>query len=134
MDMLSTPRARFTFAPPTLAPVSRPKRTVFLVHSSLRAHSPVRTALQENGYHVIYAESVEAALRVWTELTVGVDLFLADISLGKDQGVERLVKLLQAENPRLRVLYANDLEEGAGLISAQSYPQQLVAVVENCLC
>lgn len=92
----------------------------------------MKAALLERGYEVIHAESVEAALAAWARLAVRVDLFLADIALGRDHGVEQLVQLLQAENPRMRVLYANDLETGCPL-AGQSYPRQLVAVVENCL-
>ena len=121
---------RFESTPPTLPPT---KKTVFLVHSAGHPTSAVKTALIERGYDVINAESPEAALRVWPRLTKPVDLFLADISLGKDQAAEQLVKLLQAENPRMRLLYANDLEEASGPILCQSYPKQLVAVVDNCL-
>jgi hypothetical protein len=82
---------------------------------------------------VIHAESVDAALRTWACLQASVDLFLADISLGKDQSIEQLVKLLQAENPRLRVLYANDLEVAIAPLTVPGYPTQLVRVVDNCL-
>ena len=95
--------------------------------------NPVKAALLERGYQVFDAESVEAALALWPKLTRPIHLFLADISLGKDEEVERLVKMLQAENPRLRVLYANDLEQPIGPVAALSYPRQLVSVVDHCL-
>lgn len=133
MELLSHHAARFTPVPAP-APISAPlaKRTIFLVQQSSRLGNPVKTALVEKGYEVIHAESVEGALRIWASLARRVDLFLADISLGRDQGVERLVKLLQAENPRMRVLYANDLD-ATGPVVMQTYPKQLVAVIENCL-
>ena len=109
------------------------KRTILLVHRSSKATPPIKTALQEKGYEVIHADCIEAALQIWAKLATRVDLFLADIALGRDAAVEQLVKLLQAENPRLRVLYANDLDCSAGSIGLQNYPHQLVTVVENCL-
>jgi CheY-like chemotaxis protein len=133
MAMLSSPMARFDAVRPTTVAAASVKKTVFLVHSCTRLQDPVKAALLERGYHVVHAESVEAALRTWARLAVSVDLFLADISLGKDQNIEQLVKLLQAENPRMRVLFANDLEEARGPIVAQCYPRQLVTVVDNCL-
>lgn len=136
MEMLSSQPgrfARFAAALPVAVPPARQNKTIFLVHSSCKPFSPVKAALQERGYQVIFAESVAAALRIWEKLATRVDLFLADISLGRDHSVEQLVKLLQAENPRLRVLYANDLEQAAVPMAAPVYPQQLVAVVDNCL-
>jgi ActR/RegA family two-component response regulator len=124
---------RFDAVRPTTVGAASIKKTVFLVHSCTRLQDPVKAALLERGYHVVHAESVEAALQIWARLTVSIDLFLADISLGKDQGIEQLVKLLQAENPRMRVLFANELEAAAGPIVAQCYPMQLVTVVDNCL-
>ena len=133
MAMLSSPMARLDAVQPATVAAASVKKTVFLVHSCTRLQDPVKAALLERGYQVIHAESVEAALRIWARLAVPVDLFLADISLGKDQSIEQLVKLLQAENPRMRVLFANDLEEARGPIVAPCYPRQLVTVVDNCL-
>jgi CheY-like chemotaxis protein len=133
MALLSNRTARFrAFVPP--APIApQANKTVFLVHGAGEPTSAVKAALVERGYHVVFAESAEAALHTWAQLAVPIDLFLADISLGKDQAIEQLVKLLQAENPRLRLLYANDLEQAGGPILSQSYPKQLVTVVDNCL-
>jgi CheY-like chemotaxis protein len=132
MEMLLPQTARFAAARPL--PVTPPsKKTIFFVQSCARVQNPVKAALVERGHQVIHAESVEAALRLWAKLAQPVHLFLADISLGKDQGIEQLVKLLQAENPRLRVLYANDLEHPIGPVAASSYPGQLVGVIDNCL-
>lgn len=106
-------------------------RTVFLFHSSSLL-TPVKAALEERGYRVIHAESIESAFGLWSKLTARIDLFLADISLGRDQEVEELVRLFQGENPRMRVLYANDLEETTRPVT-MSYSQQLAGIVENCL-
>jgi hypothetical protein len=133
MEMISTPTARLRLFRADPVPVAAVKRTVFLVHRLFPAQSPVKVALQERGYEVVHAESVEEAWRIWAKLAIPIHLFLADISLGRDQAVERLLKLLQAENPRMRILFANDLEQATDPIAAQSYPQQLLSVVENCL-
>ena len=117
-----------------MLPVAAATKTIFLVHSSSQAGSPVKAALQERGYQVIHAASIGEALTIWEKSAARIDLFLADISLGRDPGVEHFVQLLQAENTRMRVLYANDLEQTTGpLTLGLSYPKQLVAVVDNCL-
>jgi CheY-like chemotaxis protein len=109
-------------------------KTVFLVDKFPGPGSPIKAALEQRGYTVIHAGSVSEALRLWSRLSARVDLFLADISLGRDHSVEELVRLLQAENSRLRVLFANDLEQPAEtLLGPQGYPQQLVRIVDNCL-
>jgi CheY-like chemotaxis protein len=134
MDWLpSKTAARFAGARRAPATPARAEKTILLVQNSARAHNPVKAVLQERGYKIIHAESVEAALQVWAQLPIPVDLFLADLSLGKDQGVEQLVKLLQSENPRVRVLYANDLEPSPGMLITHSYPQQIATVVDSCL-
>ncbi len=132
MELLSRQTRRFPLASALPVPVSSGKKTIFLVHSSIQYSSPIKAALQDRGYAVVHADTAEAALQTWAKLSCRVDLFLADISLGKDQEVERLVKLLQAENPRMRVLYANDLEVTCPSM-AQTYFTQLAGVVENCL-
>lgn len=109
-------------------------KTVFLVDKFPGPGSPVKAALEQRGYTVVHAGSVSEALRLWSRLTARVDLFLADISLGRDPSIEQLVRLLRAGNPRLRVLFANDLEQPAGpLLAAHGYSQQLVGIVDNCL-
>lgn len=133
MELFSTQTARFKAPARIHVPESRPDKTIFLVHTEARPGSGVKAALQERGYQVIHADSVDAAHQTWAKLGNPVHLFLADITLGRDQSIERLVKLLQAENPRMRVLYANDLEQAPHLIGAPSYAQQLVSVVDNCL-
>ena len=133
MASLSNPAARFKSFESASAPLAPANKTVFLVHRAGEPISAIKAALVDRGYRVILAESAEAAFQTWTNRVGPVDLFLADISLGRDQAAEQLVKLLQTENPRLRVLYANDLEEAGGPILAQTYPRQLAAVVDNCL-
>jgi hypothetical protein len=134
MATSSSSRARFEAVAPAPFPAVPLNKTIFLVHSGGRVIDPVQAALLARGYRVVHAESVEAALRIWARLASAVDLFLADIHLGQDPRVEQLVKLLQAENPRMRVLYANDLEaEAHESIIAQRYSSQLVTVVDNCL-
>lgn len=116
------------------SPVSAAGKTIFLVHQSPSPGSPVKAALEERGYSVIHAASVSEALRLWVRFAGRVNLFLADISLGSDPRIEELVRSLQAKNPRMRVLLANDLEQPAGaLMVAQTYSQQLVSIVDNCL-
>lgn len=109
-------------------------KTIFLVHQAPSPGSPVKAALEERGYSVIHAASVSEALRLWVRFAGRVDLFLSDISLGSDPRIEELVRSLQAKNPRMRVLFANDLEQPAGaLMVPQTYSQQLVSIVNNCL-
>jgi PleD family two-component response regulator len=133
MEMLGSQRARFDTE--ATLPVARAtvRKNLFLVYNSARSESPLKGILLDRGYHVTHAETAEAALRIWAKMTNSVDLFLADTSVEKDPGIEQLLKLLQAENPRLRVLYVNDLEQPTSSLAAQSYSQQLAAVVDNCL-
>ena len=125
--------AQFTSSLPGTTPPGLQGKTIFLIHNSSQRSNPVQALLQERGYRVTLAESVAAALQIWSQLTGRVDLFLADISLGRDHSVEQLVKFLHAENPRMRVLYANDLEGDSSPIAVQRYAHQLVEVIDNCL-
>jgi ActR/RegA family two-component response regulator len=133
MELLSSPTPRFSPAPQTFAGVRSPKKTIFLVQNGTHLTNPICSALQENGYEVVHATSVEAGLQLWSELTQTIDLFVADMGLQKHAEVRRLVQVLQAENPRMRVLFVNDLEAIEGTSSMQLYPKQLVNVVQNCL-
>lgn len=134
MDLFSTPAlARRPAAHLTAAQLPRRSRTIFLIQRTHRPASAIGAALQARGHELIHADSVEGALRVWTKLSAPVHLFLADTALERDHRVEELVKMLSAENPRMRVLYANDLEQSANPIANASYAQQLATVVENCL-
>ncbi|MHC1769183.1 MAG: hypothetical protein AB9869_33695 [Verrucomicrobiia bacterium] len=114
--------------------VSVAGKTIFLVHQSPSPGSPLKAALEERGYSVIHGASVSEALRLWVRFAGRVHLFLADINLGSDPRIEELVRSLQARNPRMRVLFANDLEQPAGArMVPQAYSQQLVGIVDNCL-
>lgn len=129
MDILSrqpVPSAAIPAA--RIAPLAR-RKTIFYVQNGFRFACPIKGALEESGYDVIQAESLDAALAIWVRSVMSIDLFLADLSLQTDPGIERLAKLLQAENPRMRILYANGLDE----LGSQNYPSQLAQVVQNCL-
>ncbi len=105
-----------------------------MVHESPCPGSPVKAALESRGYSVIHAASISDAIRLWVRLARRVDLFLAEISLGSDPRIEELVRSLQAKNPRMRVLFANDLEQPVESLRVDpGYPEQLVRIVDNCL-
>ncbi len=134
MELLTNRTARFkaTLDVPTKAAATEAK-TIFLFQSNRRPTSPVKASLQEKGYRVIHVESIEAALRIWAKSITPIDLFVTDIRLQHAPGVQRLIQLFQAENSRLRVLYANDLEGPPGGVGAHEYPKQLIGMIEKSL-
>jgi len=133
MELRPNRTARFTATLDAPTPALAQAKTIFLFQSNRRPTSPVKAALQDKGYRVIHAESIDAAHRIWAKSITPIDLFVADIRLQHAPGVQRLIQLFQAENSRLRVLYANDLEGAPGGIGAHDYPKQLIDMIEKSL-
>jgi ligand-binding sensor domain-containing protein/signal transduction histidine kinase/CheY-like chemotaxis protein len=84
--------------------VKRGTETVLLVEDEPLVREIARSALGDQGYHVIEAEHGEAALRVARQYTGTIGLVLTDVVMPKMGGRE-LVEALKKERPAVRVLY-----------------------------
>jgi DNA-binding NtrC family response regulator len=107
-------------------------RTILLLDCGTAINQLMRMALRETGHTILEAPSVGAALQLWATRVEVIDLIVADITLERDEAVQRLLELARSENPRLRVLFVSG-PQGTPALPDAAYPKQLRTVVENCL-
>jgi two-component system cell cycle sensor histidine kinase/response regulator CckA len=128
-----------------LAPeASGGNETILLVEDEPILRALMRTVLQHYGYRVYTASSGVAALKVWAEHELEIDLLLTDMVMPDGLSGRDLAKKLQADDPNLRVIYSsgyslellsseNVLQEGFNFLPKPYTPTKLAAVVRNCL-
>jgi CheY-like chemotaxis protein len=133
MAILTSSAARFQTADKLPPEPRRETRSIFLFQDNSPFAAVVKAALDQAGYTVIHADTLEAALRLWAKSIMPVDLFLADRSLQRDPGLQRLTQLLQAENPHMRVLFVNNLERPGTTPELLPYPQHVLDSVKRSL-
>ena len=66
-----------------------------------------RLALEHGGYRVFEAGDGPAALEVWERLPAHIDLLVTDMVMPHGVSGGALARVLQARDPRLRVLYTS---------------------------
>ena len=92
--------------------------TILLVEDEGAVRGYVKILLSRFGYHVLDADSAEAALAILEESTIPVHLVLTDVVLPRMDGRELAVRISEA-HPNTRVLfmsgYADDWTEAAHL-------------------
>jgi CheY-like chemotaxis protein len=102
------------------------------------------TVLQHYGYRIYTAGSGLDALRVWGKHAGEIDLVLTDMVMPNGLSGGELAERLQAENPRLKVIYSSgyslELLAGKGGLHKTAHflpkpytPQKLAQVVRDCL-
>ncbi len=109
--------------PRVAAPVSNQvgTETILLVEDESGVRAFVRIAMQRFGYHVIEAETAEAALILLKEHAAPIHLLLTDIVLPGMDGVE-LAAHVTRERPDTRVLVMSGYARGAGSIGVRLDP------------
>jgi two-component system cell cycle sensor histidine kinase/response regulator CckA len=107
---------------PSSAPVGN--ETILLVEDESGVRAFVKTALQRFGYHVVEADSAEAALRLLQMYDAPIDLLLTDVGLPGMDGRE-LAATIALGRPDARVLfmsgYAPSLSAGLSALDEQIY-------------
>jgi CheY-like chemotaxis protein len=120
------------------------KRTIFVVEDEPTLRALVRKVLERGGYEVIEASSGLAALQLWKETKVHVDLLLTDMVMPDGISGRQLAEQLKADNPHLKVVYTTGyspdlmgkdvaLREGVNFLQKPYPPQKLVETVRNGL-
>ncbi len=120
------------------------KRTIFVVEDEPTLRALVRRVLERGGYEVIEASSGLAAMELWKENKIHVDLLLTDMVMPDGISGRQLAEKLKADNPGLKVIYTtgyspdlmgNDvaLHEGVNFLQKPYPPQKLVQTVRNGL-
>jgi CheY-like chemotaxis protein len=120
------------------------KQVVFVVEDEPTLRALVRRVLERGGYEVVEASSGLAALQLWKEKKMHVDLLLTDMVMPDGISGRQLAEQLKADNPNLKVVYTTGyspelmgkdfaLREGVNFLQKPYPPQKLVETVRNGL-
>jgi len=135
-------------AKPAAAPASLPARggteTLLLVEDDLAVRTPLRLVLERHGYRVLEAANGGEALELWSEQRATVALLLTDLVMPGAVGGQELARRLQAEQPRLRVVYISGysvamtsrelrLNPGEKFIQKPFNPDDLLKIIRESL-
>jgi PAS domain S-box-containing protein len=92
----------------------RGSETILLVEDEAPVRELVVAVLEHFGYHILQAGSGIQALEVWKWQSTRVDLLLTDLVMPDGMTGADLAKILQAEKPRLKVIFTSGYSgEGA---------------------
>jgi two-component system, cell cycle sensor histidine kinase and response regulator CckA len=125
-------------------PETPKKRTIFVVEDEPTLRALVRRVLERGGYEVIEASTGLAALELWKERKIQVDLLLTDMVMPDGISGRQVADKMKADNPHLKVIYSTGysadlmgkdmaLQEGVNLLQKPYSPQKLVETVRKNL-
>ncbi|MBI4660951.1 MAG: response regulator [Verrucomicrobia bacterium] len=104
--------------PATVEPELRPREpvrggseTMLVVEDEEPLRGLIRTILESYGYRVLEAASGVAALQVWHEHKGQIDLLFTDMVMPDAMTGRELAERLQAEKPRLQVIFTSGYSE-----------------------
>ncbi len=132
------------FFSPSQSPARGGNETLLLVEDEPAVRDTVRVVLSRLGYRVLEAATGDEALVVWEARRAEIRLLLTDLVMpGSLTGIE-LAEKLQAEEPRLKVIYASGysaeiagkqfpLEEGVNFLAKPFDWHKLAHVVRERL-
>lgn len=120
------------------------KRVIFVVEDEPTLRALVRRVLERGGYEVVEASSGVAALELWKQKKMPVDLLLTDMVMPDGISGRQLAEQLKLENPNLKIIYTTGyspelmgkdvaLQEGVNFLQKPYPPQKLVQTVRNGL-
>ena len=120
------------------------KNMIFVVEDEPTLRALVRRVLERGGYEVIEASSGLAALELWKQKKIPVDLLLTDMVMPDGISGRQLAETLKLDNPALKVVYTTGyspdllgkdfaLQEGVNFLQKPYPPQKLVETVRNGL-
>ena len=118
--------------------------TILLVEDEVAVRNLVSTILSRLGYRVLEAESGVAAQKVWHEHRQEIQLLLTDMIMPEGVSGRDLAKMLQAEDPKLKVIFSSGysrdlfgkdmlLEDGYNFLPKPYHPRQLARAVRKAL-
>jgi PAS domain S-box-containing protein len=81
--------------------------TILLTEDEDIVRRSMQGILARNGYKVLEAANGEAALKIWAQHRESVALLLTDLVMPGGISGQELARLLQTENPSLKVIYAS---------------------------
>jgi CheY-like chemotaxis protein len=126
------------------APPPGGKETILLVEDEPGVRTLTRAVLQRAGYSVFDARDGANAQQIWKEHKTEIALLLTDIVMPGGVSGHQLAAELQAENPRLRIVFTSGysadvsgrkftLVEGINFIQKPSSPRHILETVRRCL-
>jgi signal transduction histidine kinase len=142
--LLPATRAEVLVPPPTVAALSPiGTENILLVEDERGVRAFIKIALQRFGYHVLEADSAEAALALLETLDSPIHLLLTDVVLPKMPGRE-LAEHVTRAHPEVKVLYMSGyteqmstaegfLEAGVQLLEKPFTVQKLLAKTRQLL-
>jgi len=120
------------------------KKVIFVVEDEPTLRALVCKVLERGGYEVIEAASGLAALQLWKEKSIRIDLLLTDMVMPDGISGRQLAEKLKIDNPDLKVVYTTGyspdlmgqdiaLREGVNFLQKPYPPKKLVETVRNGL-
>ncbi len=118
--------------------------TILLVEDDPSVRLLTLATLERRGYRVLQAADGVAALKVWRKHRDAVALLLTDLVMPGGVSGQQLAARLQAEQPRLKVVFCSGysaeiagrelhLEAGQNFIQKPATPERLLETVRRCL-
>jgi len=129
---------------PGLARFPGGTETLLVVEDEFLVRVAVSKMLQRFGYTVLQAESGEAALKLWPQYKDQIRLLLTDVVMPGGLSGYELARQLQAEQPRLKVIYTSGyngdlagerpaLTDGLNFLQKPYAPQKLAEALRKNL-
>ncbi|HEY0549501.1 MAG TPA: PAS domain S-box protein, partial [Verrucomicrobiae bacterium] len=118
--------------------------TILLVEDEMALRELARIVLEDYNYRILEAGSGVQALKVWEEHKDEIDMLLTDMVMPEGMTGRDLAEKLQAEKPKLKVLYSSGyspdvvggyfkLPENSRFLAKPYQPPVLAQAVRECL-
>jgi two-component system cell cycle sensor histidine kinase/response regulator CckA len=118
--------------------------TILLVEDEMALRELARIVLEDYNYRILEAGSGVQALKVWEEHKNEIDMLLTDMVMPEGMTGRDLAERLQAEKPKLKVLYSSGyspdvvggyfkLPENSRFLAKPYQPPILAQAVRECL-
>jgi two-component system cell cycle sensor histidine kinase/response regulator CckA len=118
--------------------------TILLVEDEMALRELARIVLEDYNYRILEAGSGVQALKVWEEHKDEIDMLLTDMVMPEGMTGRDLAEKLQAEKPKLKVLYSSGyspdvvggyfkLPENSRFLAKPYQPPILAQAVRECL-
>ena len=141
------PAAETASAPRAEAAEAAPRsgtETILLVEDEVSVRVITRALLERQGYQVLEAANGIEALQVWAQRKGPVSLLFTDIVMPEGVSGRELAARLQAEDPRLKVIFTSgysgdvagrelSLREGQNFLQKPYSRQRLLDTLRRCL-
>ena len=116
-------------------------KTVLVVDDEPGITKFVNAALTDGGYHVLTAESADAALNIFQRESTRIDLVLSDIVMPGEMDGIMMIRAMRALNPTVKLLFMTgkvrglpeDLTDTCGQVPKPFSPTQIVKAVHQCI-